>query len=60
MRLGKSVNDIKKWCTFIYKRAFAQGLYGNSSRHNMKNNSNKKLITTIINCTELSDHATDI
>lgn len=51
---------LKKWCTFMYKRAFAQGLYGNSSRHNMKNNSNEKLITTNINCTELSDHATDI
>lgn len=45
---------------YFYKRAFAQGLYGNSSRHNMKNNTNQKLITTNINCTELSDRAIDI
>lgn len=50
----------KNGVLLFYKRAFAQGLYGNSSRHNMKNNTNQKLITTNINCTELTDRATDI
>lgn len=50
----------KNGVLLFYKRAFAQRLYGNSSRDNMKNNTNQKLITTNINCTELTDRATDI